>query len=148
MFIFTFLYIAQMSLYWMGKMTKRFGLSRNSGSKLGSKAIVASVLMAANSVDGFAIVVFLPLSASILRILFGDAPLTGVVATVLRGLCVRIWNKPENKPIKKQMQIKMENGKKKMGAMASAKRDKNQVPYDSRCASALYNAYACTFGLL
>lgn len=73
----------------MGKMTKRFGFSRSSGSNFGSNAIVGSDLMAANSLSGLAIVAALPWSASILRILLGDAPLTGVVAMFLRGLCIR-----------------------------------------------------------
>jgi len=37
--IHTFLYICQMSWYWMGKMTKRRGFSRRSGSSEGSKGV-------------------------------------------------------------------------------------------------------------
>jgi len=37
--IHTFLYICQMSWYWMGKMTKRRGFSRKSGSSEGSKGV-------------------------------------------------------------------------------------------------------------
>lgn len=37
--IHTFLYICQMSWYWMGKMTKRRGFSRRRGSSDGSKGV-------------------------------------------------------------------------------------------------------------
>lgn len=69
-------------------MTKRFGLSRNNGSNDGSKTMVGSDLMASNSADfsSFVELFSLPWSASIFRILFGEAPLTGIVAAVLRGL--------------------------------------------------------------
>lgn len=78
--LLTFLYIAQMSWYLIGKITKRFGFSRSNGSSWGSNFIVGTFLMAVKPSS-------LDRSIFGLNILVGDAPSTGAVAVVLRGLC-------------------------------------------------------------
>lgn len=81
----TFLYMSQISLYWIGKTTKRFGFSRNKGSRDGSNFMVASDLIAEKSFC----LTSLSESKFILRILFGDTPSDNSVVIGLRGLYLK-----------------------------------------------------------